>query len=91
MARRASSRLSAQLEAILAVLEVAAFEAPADEIYGRIRAHLEQQGCIIGSNGLLIAAQALAADATLVSGNEREFARVPGLKLENWLGETHRS
>ena len=39
----------------------------------------------IGSNDLLIAAQALALGLTVVSGNEREFSRVPNLSLENWL------
>jgi tRNA(fMet)-specific endonuclease VapC len=39
----------------------------------------------IGPNDLLIASQALAADCTLVTANEREFSRVPGLKVVNWL------
>ena len=53
--------------------------------YGKIRALLERQGTPIGANDTWIAAQALAIDATLVTDNEREFARVPGLSLENWL------
>jgi len=53
--------------------------------YARIRAQLERQGQPIGANDLWIAAQALAADATLVTDNEGEFRRVPGLALENWL------
>ena len=53
--------------------------------YARIRAHLERQGQPIGANDLWIAAQALAADATLVTDNEGEFRHVPGLALENWL------
>ncbi|MFL9609392.1 PIN domain-containing protein [Methylobacillus sp. Pita2] len=55
--------------------------------YGRIRALLERQGTPIGANDLWIAAQALAIDATLVTDNQREFQRVPGLFLENWLAE----
>ncbi len=53
--------------------------------YGKIRAHLKQKGTPIGANDLLIAAHALALDAILVSDNSREFLRVPGLKLENWV------
>ena len=52
--------------------------------YATIRAHLERQGTPIGPNDTLIAAHALALDATLVSANA-EFARVPGLRVENWL------
>jgi tRNA(fMet)-specific endonuclease VapC len=46
---------------------------------------LEQAGTPIGPNDLLIAAHSLALDLTLVTANIREFERVPGLKLENWL------
>ena len=53
--------------------------------YGRIRAHLKQKGTLIGANDLLVAAHALALDAILVSDNTREFSRVPGLNLENWI------
>lgn len=54
--------------------------------YADLRATLEVAGTVIGPNDLWIAAQAIAEDALLVSGNAREFARVPGLRLENWLG-----
>lgn len=53
--------------------------------YAEVRAHLEAQGTPIGANDTWIAAQALACDAVLVTDNEREFARVPGLVIENWL------
>ncbi|CAM3975906.1 PIN domain-containing protein [Bordetella muralis] len=55
------------------------------DCYGRIRAALEKQGTPIGANDLWIAAQALSIDATLVTDNQREFDRVTGLTLENWL------
>ncbi len=55
--------------------------------YGRIRHQLETAGAIIGSMDLLIAAHALALDATLVSNNVAHFSRVEGLKIVNWLGE----
>ncbi len=53
--------------------------------YGPLRAHLRRLGTPIGPNDLWIAAQALAHDLTLVTGNDREFARVPTLKVENWM------
>lgn len=53
--------------------------------YARIRTALERAGTSIGSNDFWIAAQALALGATLVTDNEREFRRVPGLVVENWL------
>ena len=53
--------------------------------YAQVGAYLEAQGTPIGANDTWIAAQALAADAVLVTDNEREFSRVPGLVIENWL------
>jgi len=53
--------------------------------YGAVRHHLEAAGKPIGSLDTLIAAHALALAATLVTNNTREFARVPGLKCENWV------
>jgi len=84
-AKRGPARLSAQLEAVLSVLEVVPFEPPADEAYGAIRAQLEQAGTPIGGNDLLIAAQAKSLGYTMVTDNEREFGRVGGLAYENWL------
>lgn len=55
------------------------------EYYGRIRSKLEKQGKLIGNNDLWIAAHALAADLILVTNNIKEFARVPKLKIENWV------
>lgn len=84
-AKKGSQRLTAQLETILAALEVIPLEAPADANYGATRVALEAAGTPIGGNDLLIAAQTLALDMVLVTNNEREFGRVSGLKVENWL------
>jgi tRNA(fMet)-specific endonuclease VapC len=84
-AKKGSQRLAAQLETILAALEVIPLEAPADATYGATRVALEAAGTPIGANDLLIAAQSLALDMVLVTNNEREFGRVRGLKIENWL------
>jgi tRNA(fMet)-specific endonuclease VapC len=52
--------------------------------YAEIRASLESKGETIGGNDLWIAAHAKALGLVLVTNNEREFKRVPGLKLQNW-------
>lgn len=83
--RRGSAALTKQLELIFGSLQILPFEAPADECYGELRSNLERTGQLIGPNDLLIAAHALALGATLVTDNEREFSRVRGLKVENWL------
>ena len=65
----------------LTVLEYTSEDAAA---YARIRAKLERAGKPIGPLDTLIAAQAVGRKLTLVSNNQREFGRVPGLRLENW-------
>jgi tRNA(fMet)-specific endonuclease VapC len=87
-AKKGSPRLTAQLEAVLGCLDVLALEAPADAACGLIRVRLEQAGRPIGSNDLLIAAQAIALGYTIVTDNEGEFARIDGLLRENWLRQT---
>lgn len=84
-ARKGSARLLAQVEAILAALEVLPFDVPADADYGGIRAELEAAGKTIGPNDLLIAAHAYGLGVTLVTANVAEFGRVRGLAIENWL------
>lgn len=84
-AKRQSPRLSAQVEAILAAMDVLPLEAPVDEHYARLRLHLEQMGTPIGPNDMLLAAQAFAENATLVTANTIELHRVPGLLCVNWL------
>jgi tRNA(fMet)-specific endonuclease VapC len=83
--KKGSPRLSSQLGAVLGALEVLPFEAPADATYGLLRTRLEKRGTPIGANDLLIAAQALALSYVIVTDNEREFSRVEGLRLQNWL------
>jgi tRNA(fMet)-specific endonuclease VapC len=80
-----SPRLTERLEAVLGLLEIVPFAAPADAVCGQIRARLEQAGTSIGGNDLLIAAHAFALGDTVVTDNEREFGRVEGLRVENWL------
>ena len=75
-------------EAIRLFLEqfsVLPLEDAAREAYGRLRTSLERRGEVIGAHDMLIAAHALSLDATLVTNNEKEFRRVKGLKIENWV------
>lgn len=83
-----SARPAQNLEALrefLLPLEVAPYDEPCALRYGMVRAALETMGRPIGSLDTLIAAHALAIDAVLVTHNMREFARVEGLRLEDWL------
>jgi tRNA(fMet)-specific endonuclease VapC len=83
--KKASPRLTTQVEAVLGAIDALPFDSPADEFYGTIRTQLELAGVPIGGNDLLIAAQALALDHTLVTDNDKEFSRINGLRVENWL------
>ncbi|MFZ5563298.1 MAG: type II toxin-antitoxin system tRNA(fMet)-specific endonuclease VapC [Thermodesulfobacteriota bacterium] len=65
-------------------LEVAAYDDEAARCYGDVRAGLEKSGRPIGSLGMLIAAHALSLGCVLVTNNEKEFERIPDLKIENW-------
>ncbi len=84
-AKKASPKLTQQLEDVLDVLEVIPFESPAEIRYGSIRAELVRTGNLVGGNDILIAAHALALGYTLVTDNEREFSRVANLPIENWV------
>jgi tRNA(fMet)-specific endonuclease VapC len=83
--KKGSERLTFQLEAVLSAIEILPLEEPVDKQYARLRYHLEKAGTPIGPNDMLIAAHALSLGLTLVSANQREFSRVPGLAVEDWL------
>lgn len=75
----------AKLELFLAFFEIAPFDALAATAYGSLRARLKALGTPIGPLDTLIAAHALALGAIMATNNVREFGRVPGLTVENWL------
>jgi tRNA(fMet)-specific endonuclease VapC len=82
-----SSKPAANKEALdqfVAPLELVAFDRSATAVYGKLRTALEKKGQSIGAMDLLIAAHALALNVRLVTHNVREFARVPGLRVETW-------
>lgn len=72
------------LEQFLLPLAIVPFDEQDAQVYGWVRAALEAQGQPIGAIDTLLAAQALRHALTLVTNNVREFARVPGLQLEDW-------
>jgi tRNA(fMet)-specific endonuclease VapC len=74
-----------QLTELAALVPVMDLPLQAGQFYGAIRATLEARGEIIGNNDLWIAAHAKAAGLTLVTNNEREFQRISGLKIQNWV------
>jgi len=84
-AKKGSARLTLQLETILSAMTILSLEEPVDHHYAEIRTFLHRIGQPIGHNDLLIAAHARALDLIMVTHNEREFSRVPGLTVENWL------
>jgi len=86
LAKRGSRELSERMERVLEELEILPLEPSVDEHYGAIRWSLERAGTPIGPNDLLIAAHARALDLTVVTENVREFRRVPGLRVESWVG-----
>lgn len=79
------ARARSLLEDFARAVGVLDLPAAAGRHYGDVRAELQRAGTPIGNNDLWIAAHALALDVPLVSNNTREFERVPGLKLENWV------
>jgi tRNA(fMet)-specific endonuclease VapC len=78
------ARALAVLTALAETISVLGLPAEAGAHYGQIRAALERSGQPIGNNDLWIAAHALAAGLTLISNNQREFARIAALAVENW-------
>ena len=74
-----------EVDVYLAQLDVLPWDDAAAEAYAGIRATLERAGTPIGELDTLIAAHALSLNAVLVTNNTRHFARVPRLKVENWM------
>jgi tRNA(fMet)-specific endonuclease VapC len=75
----------AALKDFLDYVDVLDWPHGAGPVYGSVLKHLKEKGTPIGAMDLLIAAHALFIGAVLVTDNTREFQRVPGLNLENWI------
>jgi tRNA(fMet)-specific endonuclease VapC len=85
IAKNPSTRLQTAYAITMQYIPVLALEPSVALHYSQVRTALEAQGTPIGPNDTLIAAHALALGCTLVTDNEAEFCRVPGLQVENWL------
>ena len=77
-----------RLEEFLTPFQVLPYDENASKHYGEIRSYLETKGLIIGPLDLLIAAHALSLNLKLVTNNEKEFIRIPSLKVENWVKQS---
>lgn len=73
------------LDEFILPLEIAMFDPDCARVYGQVRAELERKGTPIGSLDTLIGAQALSLGVTLVTNNRREFSRIKGLSVVDWL------
>lgn len=80
-------RERAKVERFLEQLTVVAFDRVAAQQAAAIRIELQRNGSTIGAYDLLIAAEAMRSGFVLVSSNQREFARIPNLRLESWRNE----
>jgi len=85
VAKSESVRNRQALEMFLAPLTILPFDASAAWIYGELRFDLERRGTPIGSMDTMIAAHALSQQAVLITNNTREFSKMPGLQLDNWV------
>jgi tRNA(fMet)-specific endonuclease VapC len=80
-----SERNRRAVERALEALIVAPFNRAAAEVYGEVRSTLQRRGTLMSPHDMLIAAHAISLDVPLATNNLREFRRVPGLRVENWL------
>ena len=84
LARNPRLRIAPLVEEFLSGITVLPLTSEVARVYGRIRAQLETAGTPIGPLDLMIATQAVASRATLVTNNTKEFRRVRGLRCEDW-------
>lgn len=80
-----TDRNLADIEALAARMDVVPFDSPAAMHFGQVRAELAKSGKVIGPYDLMIAGHARSRGLILVTNNLREFKRVPGLRVENWV------
>ena len=85
--KKNSKKLIQIVDVFLNNFEVISYDYKAAKEYAKIRVGLEKQGLIIGAYDLQIAAHAKSLNAVLITNNTKEFGRVNGLKLQNWVGD----
>jgi tRNA(fMet)-specific endonuclease VapC len=84
LAKNPNAKLTNAYRVTMAAIKLFNFENAAFQRYANLRLYLESRSTPLGPYDMLIAAHALALDCTLVTDNEEEFGRVPGLRVENW-------
>ncbi len=84
---RKSRRLHGIIDAFVSAVQVMPLDASAGYRFGTLAATLVRRATRIGEFDALIAAHALAENLTSVTDNTKHFARVPGLRIENWVGK----
>lgn len=84
--KKGTDPLLRRVEQLLTALAVLPLDAGVDGVYADVRFRLESRGQPIGGNDCLIAAHAIHTGCVLVTGNQREFRRVPKLRTEDWTG-----
>ncbi len=82
---QARDKALSTIERLASLMQIASLTESVGQHYGQIRAELEKAGTPIGNNDLWIAAHARAEGWILITNNEREFSRVSGLQVENWV------
>ena len=82
---RYSKKNKQALQEFLLPLEIYEFDYKSAIVYGTVRAYLEKSGTPIGALDTLIASHALSLGISIITNNEKEFKRVPNLKVENWI------
>ena len=79
----------AALDEFVLPLEIANFDREAARVYGRVRATLEKKGTPLGALDMMIGAHALSLGVTLATNNTKEFSRITGLNIVDWLDSSH--
>jgi Predicted nucleic acid-binding protein, contains PIN domain len=80
---RGKNRLA--LTIFLSEIQIMPFDDLAAQVYGKVKTDLQKKGTVIGPFDTLIAAHAKSLHLVLITNNTREFARVEGLELEDWV------
>ena len=82
--KKGSDRLFNEVRSIMEKLSIVVFDDAQSELYGKIRVELERTGTPLGDMDMLIAAAAISTGAILVSHNKKHFAKIKGIKVEDW-------
>ena len=73
------------IHALIDNFQILEFDTKAAEVYGKTKAHLRSLGALISDNDLLIGSHALSLKVPLITNNSKEYARIPDLKIDNWV------